>query len=390
MPSHDRPHREHRQDDAGASRDSAAGDQSEPARDRQAVGNHRHERGTVVGQRPCEQPQGGQRGDGKDGRQDPEPLEAAAEQGREVEAYGRVHPWDVPGVEGSELGRDKSVVAKVQHHHREEAAVAQRKVGEDRRQAHPDRDRQRNGDNVTTSRGPRSERRTVVSSTSATLQSRDAKGRALLTHRAVFASTLVLSALLLIPGLLAGPSIDAAVFLTVGRELAEGATPYAGAWDHKPPGIHFLALVAYALAVNGAWVIVWAASAVATAVLATLLFDVTAPVSRRPVAAAVALFAALVTATYGYALGGGMAETFAATTRPWRRCRIRPWPTAGGVGPGRGAYRNRCDARAPRTRRSPGNPRPTRGQTSPSAGRRWHGALSGLRRSPPSCWLSLV
>ena len=144
--SHDRPHREHRQDDAGASRDSAAGDQSEPARDRQAVGNHRHERGTVVGQRPCEQPQGGQRGDGKDGRQDPEPLEAAAEQGREVEAHGWVHPWDVPGVEGGELGRDESVVAKVQHHHREEAAVAQRKVGEDRRQAHPGRDRQRYGD----------------------------------------------------------------------------------------------------------------------------------------------------------------------------------------------------------------------------------------------------
>ena len=49
---------------------------------------------------------------------------------------------------------------------------------------------------------------------------------------------LALSALVLAPGLLSGPSLDAAVFMQVAERMRDGATLYSGIWDHKPPGIY--------------------------------------------------------------------------------------------------------------------------------------------------------
>ena len=54
---------------------------------------------------------------------------------------------------------------------------------------------------------------------------------------------VALSALVLAPGLLSGPSLDAAVFMQVAERMRAGDVLYAGIWDHKPPGI-YLVLVA--------------------------------------------------------------------------------------------------------------------------------------------------
>ena len=75
-----------------------------------------------------------------------------------------------------------------------------------------------------------------------------------------------LSALLLSPGLLSGPSLDAAVFMQVAERMRDGATLYVGIWDHKPPGI-YLVLVAgqSVLPFLSAWQVSWLLSVAATA-----------------------------------------------------------------------------------------------------------------------------
>jgi hypothetical protein len=42
------------------------------------------------------------------------------------------------------------------------------------------------------------------------------------------------------------PSEDEGVFLYVARTIAEGGMPYRDVWDHKPPGVYLLDLVAFA------------------------------------------------------------------------------------------------------------------------------------------------
>lgn len=123
----------------------------------------------------------------------------------------------------------------------------------------------------------------------------------------------LVAALLMLPGLVIGPSVDAAVFLTVGRELAEGGVMYMDAWDHKPPGIHGLAALAHVLGGGGAsWTVLWIASFLAAWSLGLILLSLLSRTASRRVALGVALLSTALAAAYPFALGGGMTETFAA------------------------------------------------------------------------------
>ena len=64
--------------------------------------------------------------------------------------------------------------------------------------------------------------------------------RARVPDRLGFAALSLLATGLLLPGLLTGPSLDAAVFLDVATHLRAGDTLYVDAWDHKPPGIYLI------------------------------------------------------------------------------------------------------------------------------------------------------
>ena len=64
--------------------------------------------------------------------------------------------------------------------------------------------------------------------------------------------------LLLLPGLIYGPSQDAAVYTEVADRLRAGVLPYAGAWDHKPPVVYLLyALTQEIMPFLGPWTSVW-------------------------------------------------------------------------------------------------------------------------------------
>ncbi len=75
-----------------------------------------------------------------------------------------------------------------------------------------------------------------------------------------------LAGVLMLPGLLTGPSLDAAVFVHVAGRMLDGATLYVDAWDHKPPGI-FLMEMASRLASGwlGSWPSAWLVSVISIA-----------------------------------------------------------------------------------------------------------------------------
>jgi hypothetical protein len=122
-----------------------------------------------------------------------------------------------------------------------------------------------------------------------------------------------LAALLLLPGLWVGPSLDASIFSVVGWRLTEGDVLYAEVWDHEPPG----AYLPYALAHLGtdspdiAWAIVWLASVVSIVAAALMVRAVLIRSRGFAGADAGALLLVFGAAAYLTSLGGGMSETFA-------------------------------------------------------------------------------
>ena len=68
----------------------------------------------------------------------------------------------------------------------------------------------------------------------------------------------LIAAAMLAPGLVVGPSLDAAVFNQVGGHLLNGVAPYVDAWDDKPPGIYLISAAAQAmLGWLGPWTADW-------------------------------------------------------------------------------------------------------------------------------------
>ena len=123
-----------------------------------------------------------------------------------------------------------------------------------------------------------------------------------------------LSALLLSPGLLSGPSLDAAVFMQVAERMRDGATLYAGIWDHKPPGIYLVLAVGQGLLpFLSAWQVSWFLSVVATAATGLAVLTICRGLGTTRGAALVA--GAICVAVMGeflLSLGGGLTEPMAA------------------------------------------------------------------------------
>jgi hypothetical protein len=121
------------------------------------------------------------------------------------------------------------------------------------------------------------------------------------------------AALMLLPGFLAGPSLDAAVFTQVAAMVADGAVPYADIWDHKPPGMYLLLAAAQAaVPVLDPWTITWAVSVVASAGTGIAVSVAARRIGASgPAAVAAAILTVLGTTHYLMALGGGLTETVA-------------------------------------------------------------------------------
>jgi MFS family permease len=128
---------------------------------------------------------------------------------------------------------------------------------------------------------------------------------------AILGSAAVAVAFLL-PGLVVGPSFDAAVFTEVSRRVADGALPYTGVWDHKPPGLYILGAAAQAvLRWVDPWTVMWLLSLVTVVAAATC----TALMLRRLGHPHLAWLGAVITAgvatTFVISLGGGLTEPMA-------------------------------------------------------------------------------
>lgn len=123
----------------------------------------------------------------------------------------------------------------------------------------------------------------------------------------------LLTAVLLAPGLVAGPSLDAAVFTHVAGQLNAGGTLYLDTWDHKPPIVYLLyAGGQWLLPFADAWLVTWLIAVVATAAAGLLLHAIAIRLGvRRPIALLAAAAAVVGMAQYLVALGGGLTEPVA-------------------------------------------------------------------------------
>ena len=132
----------------------------------------------------------------------------------------------------------------------------------------------------------------------------------LLLSIGLVATTAAVVAVLHIPGLTHGPTLDGAVFTEVADRLLHGGAPYVGAWDHKPPGIYWtLAAVRALIPGIDPWHVTWVVSVLATTGLALVAALLSEDLPQR---AAIALVTAIYASAYPIALGGGQTETPAA------------------------------------------------------------------------------
>ncbi len=121
---------------------------------------------------------------------------------------------------------------------------------------------------------------------------------------------VLVSGALLAPGLLIGPSLDAAVFSHIGGRLLDSVPPYVGAWDHKPPGIYLVSAAAQAaLGWLGPWTADWLVSVGASAGMGLAIAVTLQRLGVIGLARAGAALAATIYATqFLLALGGGLTE----------------------------------------------------------------------------------
>ncbi len=127
---------------------------------------------------------------------------------------------------------------------------------------------------------------------------------------ALIAVLFLVAAALLLPGLIVGPSIDAAVFTDIGGRMLHGVTPYVGVWDHKPPGIYIATVVARAaLGWLGPWTAGWLLSLVASVGIGAATAGVLRRLGVTGWARSLPAIAATILAShYMLAVGGGLTE----------------------------------------------------------------------------------
>jgi hypothetical protein len=122
---------------------------------------------------------------------------------------------------------------------------------------------------------------------------------------------VIFGSILLLRGLVDGPTLDGAVFAVIGNVVAHGAVPYRDAWDHKPPGIYLVnALAGVALPGTGPWSRAWLASWLST-VGALMGLSILLTRTGRPWYGIVAasLLALPLFAADHFVLGGGQTES---------------------------------------------------------------------------------
>ncbi len=113
----------------------------------------------------------------------------------------------------------------------------------------------------------------------------------------------------MLPGLLVGPSLDAAVFTLTADRLLDGVPPYAGTWDHKPPLIYVLAALAQVLlGWLGPWPATWSLSVVSVAAVGALVAAIVQRMGYARMALACGIAVAVATAQFVVSLGGGLTE----------------------------------------------------------------------------------
>lgn len=125
---------------------------------------------------------------------------------------------------------------------------------------------------------------------------------------------VLFAAAMLAPGLVVGPSLDAAVFNQVGARILAGSAPYLAAWDHKPPGIYLMSAAVQAIfGWLGPWTADWLLSLGATAGLGVAVASVLRRVGVTGWPRALgALGVVFLAGNYLLALGGGLTEPVAA------------------------------------------------------------------------------
>ena len=117
------------------------------------------------------------------------------------------------------------------------------------------------------------------------------------------------AALFLLPGLLIGPSFDAAVFTEVAARVRDGVLPYAGVWDHKPPGEYVLGALAQILVPwVSPWLPIWLLGVVFVAAAAAIVGGILVELGLRGAAVLGAMIAAGVPSVFIISLGGGLTE----------------------------------------------------------------------------------
>jgi hypothetical protein len=118
---------------------------------------------------------------------------------------------------------------------------------------------------------------------------------------------------LLLPGLISGPSDDAATFTLAGKLILSSEAPYADIWDHKPPGAALFAAAAQILLpFLAAWPSVWVASLVSVAAAAWLTGSLVASEDGPSARPAARLMAIVALAAFPISAGGGLSEPIAA------------------------------------------------------------------------------
>ncbi len=125
---------------------------------------------------------------------------------------------------------------------------------------------------------------------------------------------VALSALVLAPGLLSGPSLDAAVFMQVAERMRAGDVLYAGIWDHKPPGIYLVLVAGQSLLpFLSAWAVSWILSVAATAATGWAVLTICRGLGTTRGASLVAgAICVVVMGEFLLSLGGGLTEPVAA------------------------------------------------------------------------------
>lgn len=128
---------------------------------------------------------------------------------------------------------------------------------------------------------------------------------------AIAMPAVVIATVLLLRGLVLGPTLDGSVFALIGDAVAHGRIPYRDLWDHKPPGVYLVnAAAGVALPFVGVWARAWLVSWLSTigALVGLTILLARSGVQQSAIVLGLLLALPMVSA-YHFVLGGGQTES---------------------------------------------------------------------------------